>query len=57
MCKVRIYNRGNGYFSYHIPMVEADIPTEFVPVLEDVVKKLNNDRKSAIEPIIDINKI
>ena len=57
MCKVRISNRGNGYYIHHIPEVETDIPSDIYPVIESIFKELNSARKSESEPLINIKKI
>ena len=57
MCKVRISNRGNNYFNPSFPSKEFDIPSEMVPILENIFSELNQTRKTAVEPNITIEKI
>jgi hypothetical protein len=55
MCKVIISNRGNSYCNFNTPSKEFDIPSEMVPVLQGIFNELNATRKTATEPIINLN--
>ena len=57
MCKVLISNYGNNYFNASFPSKEFDIPSEMVPILENIFSELNQMRKTAVEPNISIHKI
>lgn len=59
MCKVRIVNCPNNYsyYSKDNPTVEADIPSEMVPVFKRVFDELNSQRKHACIPRITIKEI
>ena len=57
MCKVRISNRGNNYTNFNFPSKEFDLPTDLVPVIQNLFNELNAQRKTATEPIISIETI
>jgi len=54
MCKVRIINSNNGYTSYNNTEIEADIPSEMVPIIKQVFTELNKKRTNACMPSISI---
>ena len=57
MCKVRIVNSSNNYTPMNSTSIETDIPTEMVPIIQQIFNELNSKRKTAVYPSISINKI
>lgn len=57
MCKVRIVNQGNNYSTINSTSIEIDIPSESVPVLQEVFSELNKTRSNAICPFLSIKKL
>lgn len=57
MCKVVISNRGSNFsHAFNYTSKEFDIPSDIVPVLEDIFSELNSTRITATDPIINIKK-
>lgn len=57
MCKVRIVNSSNNYTPMNSTSIETDIPTEMVPIIQQIFNELNAKRKTAVYPSISIKKI
>jgi hypothetical protein len=57
MCKVRIVNKSNNYSVLNNTTIEADIPSDVVPVIKQIFTELNNQRTNACMPSISIEKL